>query len=189
MQARETRRVRKPFLKVYEYYGKGMWAFAMIAGFLTFAIMCVIDGNAFTRKLFNWPLPAALEITQSLLVGAIMLPFAYTLLKREHVSTVFLTSNLSPATRRWLHLLWSVVGFLLFAAVTYGTYQYALRSYRMNEQIWGAAIQFAVWPAKMAVSVGTLLITIQFLLDAIGFALISDFRGKDDEDAELHGNV
>jgi hypothetical protein len=59
----------------------------------------------------------------------------------------------------------------------------------MNEQIWGAAIQFAVWPAKMAVSLGTLLITIQFLLDAIGFAFVADFRAKDDENAELHGNV
>ena len=86
-------------------------------------------------------------------------------------------------------MLWSIVGFLLFAAVTYGTYQYALRSYRMNEQIWGAAIQFAIWPAKMAVSLGTLLITVQFLLDAIGFALIADFRAKDDENAELQGNV
>jgi TRAP-type C4-dicarboxylate transport system permease small subunit len=181
--------VREAFLKIYDYYGKGMWAVAMVAGALTFAIMCVIDGNALTRKIFNWPLPAALEITQALLVGAIMLPFAFTLFQREHVATVFLTSNLSPATRRWLHLLWSVVGFLLFAAVTYGTYQYALRSYRMNEQIWGAAIQFAVWPAKMAVSLGTLLITIQFLLDAIGYALISGFRAKDDESAELHGNV
>jgi TRAP-type C4-dicarboxylate transport system permease small subunit len=181
--------VRNSFLKVYDCYGKGLWGFAVVAGILTFTIMCVIDANAFTRKLFNWPLPAALEITESLLVGAIMLPFAFALFKREHVSTVFLTSNLSPGARRWLHLLWSVVGCLLFAAVTYGTFQYALRSYRMNEQIWGAAIQFAVWPAKMAVSLGTLLITVQFLLDAIGFALISDFRAKDDENAELHGNV
>jgi TRAP-type C4-dicarboxylate transport system permease small subunit len=181
--------VKSSFLKVYDCFGKGLWTFAMLAGILTFAIMCVIDANAVTRKLFNWPLPAALEITQALLVGAIMLPFAFTLLKREHVSTVFLTSNLSSATRRWLHLFWSVVGLLLFAAVTYGTYQYALRSYRMNEQIWGAAIQFAVWPAKMTVSLGTFLITIQFLLDAIGFALIADFRAKDDENAELHGNV
>ncbi|MEX0406836.1 TRAP transporter small permease [Aquibium sp. LZ166] len=177
------------FLRIYGYYGRILWAFALLAGILTFAIMCVIDANALTRKLFNWPLPAALEITQELLVGAIMLPFAFTLLKREHVSTVFLTSRLSSGSRRWLHLLWAVVGLLLFAAVTYGTFQYALRSFRMNEQIWGATIQFAVWPAKMAVSLGTLLITIQFLLDALGFALIPDFRDHDEENAELHGNV
>jgi len=181
--------VRDTFLKIYDYYGKALWGFAMLAGGLTFAIMLVICANALTRKLLNWPLPAALEITQALLVGAIMLPFAFTLLKREHVSTVFLTSRLSVGARRWLHLMWAVLGFLLFAAVTYGTYHYALRSYRMNEQIWGATIQFAVWPAKMAVSLGTLLITLQFLLDAVGFTLIRNFRAEDDQNPELHGNV
>ncbi|MFP1632819.1 TRAP transporter small permease subunit [Zhengella sp. ZM62] len=181
--------MRSIFLKVHRFYGKALWAAAMLAGFLTFAIMCVIDLNAVLRKLVNWPLPAALEITQSLLVGAIMLPFAYTLLKRQHVNTVFFTSLLSKSTRRWLHLFWAVVGFLLFAAVTYGTFEYALRSYRLNEQTWGASIQFAIWPSKMAVSLGTLLISIQFLLDAIGTALIPDFHDPDVEDAEIHGDV
>lgn len=177
------------FLKIYGYYAKALWAFAILAGILTFAIMLVVDANALTRKLFNWPLPAALEITQALLVGAIMLPFAFTLFKREHVSTVFLTSRLPAGARRWLHFFWAVVGGLLFAAVTYGTFEYAMRSLRMNEQIWGATIQFAVWPAKMAVSVGTLLLTVQFLLDAIGVLLIPNFREHDEETAELHGNV
>ncbi len=177
------------FLKIHRFYGKVLWAAAMLAGVLTFAIMCVIDLNALLRKLINWPLPAALEITQSLLVGAIMLPFAFTLLKREHVNTVFFTSMLSAKARRRLHLFWSVVGFLLFAAVTYGTFQYGLRSYRMNEQTWGASIQFAIWPSKMAVSLGTLLLSIQFLLDAIGTALIPDFHKPEIEDAEIHGNV
>ena len=177
------------FLRVYRIYERVLWAAAMLAGLLTFAIMCVIDLNAFLRKLFNWPLPAALEITQSLLVGAIMLPFAFTLLKRQHVNTVFFTSQLSQRARRYLHLFWSVVGFLLFAAVTYGTFRYALRSYQMNEQTWGATIQFAIWPSKMAVSLGTLLITIQFLLDAIATALVPGFHNLQDEDAEVHGDV
>ena len=90
--------MRSIFLKVHRFYGKALWAAAMLAGFLTFAIMCVIDLNAVLRKLVNWPLPAALEITQSLLVGAIMLPFAYTLLKRQHVNTVFFTSMLPTDT-------------------------------------------------------------------------------------------
>ncbi|MDP2084244.1 MAG: TRAP transporter small permease [Gemmobacter sp.] len=181
--------MRDTFLKVYDGYGKVLWAFAILAGVLTFAIMCVIDTNAFLRKLFNWPLPAALEMTQSLLVGAIMLPFAFTLFKREHVSTVVLTSMLSVRARTRLHLFWSVVGALLFAAVTYGTFRYALRSYAMNEQTWGAGITFAIWPSKMAISLGTGLLTLQFLLDAIGYALIPGFRTRDDETEGLHGNV
>lgn len=181
--------MRSAFLTIYRGYGRTLWAFAMLAGALTFAIMCVIDLNAILRKLINWPLPAALEITQSLLVGAIMLPFAYTLRKRDHVNTTFFTSRLSAAARRRLHLFWSIVGFLLFAAVTYGTFQYALRSYNMNEKIWGATIQFAVWPSKMAVSLGTALLAVQFLLDAIGTAFVAGFHDPDGEDREIHGDV
>jgi TRAP-type C4-dicarboxylate transport system permease small subunit len=181
--------VQDGFLKLYSLYGRTLWMFAVLAGAFTFAIMVVIDTNAFLRKLINWPLPAALEITQSLLVGAIMLPFAYALFQRDHVSTVFLTSRLSPATRRWLAFFWSVVGFLLFAAITYGTFQYAMRSYRMNEQIWGSTIQFSIWPSKMAVSLGTALISIQFLLDAVGTALIRGFNERKPEDEAMDGHV
>lgn len=180
--------MHRTFLFVHRTYAKILLWAAILAGFCAFAIMCVIDANALLRKLINWPVPAALEITQSLLVVSIMLPFAYTLLRREHVNTVFFTSMLSSETRRRLYFFWSVVGFLLFAAVTWGTFEYALRSYRMNEKIWGATIQFAVWPSKMAISFGTLLLTIQFLLEAIGTALIRTFH-EPEAHTEIHGDV
>lgn len=177
------------FLKIHTGYGRVLWAFAMLAGLCTFAIMWVIDINAFTRKLFNAPVPAALEITQSLLVVAIMIPFAFTLLKREHVNTVFLVSHFSSSTRRILYIFWMIVGFLLFAAVTYGTFQYGMRSYRMNEQIWGATIQFPLWPSKMAVSVATLLICIQFLIEALCAILIKNFHEKEGDVTEGYAHV
>jgi TRAP-type C4-dicarboxylate transport system permease small subunit len=181
--------VREGFLLIHRLYGAMLWAFAMLAGALTLAIMCVIVVNAVLRKLVNWPLPAALEITQSLLVGAIVLPFAFALLTRQHVNTVVFTSRLSAETNRRLHLLWALIGFLLFAAVTYGTFQYAMRSYRMNEQTWGAAIQFAIWPSKMGVSLGTLLLSLQFLLDAIGYAFVPRFHDLSARHAEARGGV
>ena len=177
------------FLKTYRMYGTALWAFAIVAGVSTFAIMIVITANAILRKGINWPLPAALEVTQALLVVAIVLPFAFTQFLREHVSTVFFTSRLSKNAQRWLHSFWCVVAFVLFVAVTYGTFQYALRSYAMNEQIWGATIQFPVWPAKMAISLGTLLAAVQFLLDAIGHALIPNFREQAAETAGLNAHV
>lgn len=178
--------MRDAFTKIYDWYGRALWGFAMLAGVLTFVIMWVIDINAVSRKLINAPVPASLEITQSLLVGAIMLPFAYTLARHEHVNTVFFTSQLPHRMQRMLHFFWMALGFLLFAAVTYGTFEYALRSYRMNEQIWGATIQFAVWPSKMAVSLGTALISVQFLLSAIRALLIDDPRDFDSDPTKSH---
>jgi TRAP-type C4-dicarboxylate transport system permease small subunit len=176
--------MRGAFLRIYSLYSKLLFAVAVLAGIFTFAIMWVIDLNAFTRKIFNAPVPAALEITQSLMVVAIMAPFAYTLLKRDHVNTTVLTAHFPPAAQRWLHFVWMVVGFLLFAGVTYGAFDYGMRSYRMNEQIWGATIQFPLWPAKVSVCIATALLSIQFLLDAIGTALIPDFYLTQEDQAE-----
>ena len=181
--------MRDMFMKTYRFYAKVLWAFAMVAGFATFAIMIVITANALLRKGINWPLPAALEATQALLVVAIMLPFAFTQFQREHVSTVFFTSRLSRDAQRWLHSFWCAVAFVLFVFITYGTFNYALRSYAMNEQIWGATIQFPVWPAKMAISLGTLLVSIQFLLDTVGYALYPRFREQAEKNAELSAHV
>lgn len=159
--------MERAFFTIYHWYGKLLLAFAIVAGLATFAIMWIIDINAFSRRLFNAPLPAGVELTQSLLPAVILLPFGYALLTRQHVNTVVLTSRLSPTFRRVLHVFWMLVGFVLFAAVTYGSFQYAMRSYNMNEQVWGATIRFPLWPSKFAVSLGAVLICIQFLLEAI----------------------
>ena len=159
--------MRDVIVKVYDLYGRVLLAFAIVAGAATFLIMWVINVNAFSRKLFNAPLPAGVELTQSLLPFVIMLPFGFALFARQHVSSIFLTSHLPPAVTRILFVFWMAVGFVLFAAATYGTFQYALRSYNMNEQVWGATIRFPVWPSKMAISLGTGLLAIQFLLEAV----------------------
>ncbi len=157
--------MRAVFLAIYRGYAKVLWFFALVAGIFTFAIMWIIDLNAFSRKILNAPLTGGIEVTQSLLTAAIMLPFACALLRRDHVNTVLLTSALPLSARRTLHAFWMLVGFVIFMFVTYGTFKYALRSYGMNEQVWGANIRFPLWPAKMAISLGALLFAIQALLD------------------------
>jgi len=155
------------FIRVRNAYGRFLYFTGILSGVVLFIMMWLIDINALSRKIFNAPLPGGVELTQSLLAVAIMLPFGYVLVKREHVNTVFLTSKLAPAVNRWLHFFWMMVGFVLFAAVAYGTYRFALRSYMMNEQVWGATIRFPLYPAKLAVSIGAALLCIQFLFDAM----------------------
>lgn len=148
----------------------------MFAGICTFVIMLLVCVNAFARKAFNVPVPATVEIVQAMLVAIIMLPFAYTQIRREHVSTIFFTQKLPHNVRRWLRVFWLIVGAIVFIMVAYSTLQYGLRSYNMNELTWGSTIQFPVWPSKVVVSVGALLLVIQFLLDALHAILIDDER-------------
>jgi len=164
-------------LRVRRTYSRFLYFAAAAAGMITFAMMWLIDVNALSRKIFNTPVPAGVELTQSMLTVAIMLPFGYVLFRREHVNTVFLISKLPRHVDRWLYIFWMGVGCLVFAAVTYGTFKFGLRSYVMNEQVWGANVRFPLYPAKFAVALGTALLSIQFLLDAL-LALLDADHGE-----------
>lgn len=183
--------MHKTLLEIRRVYGKVLYNAAIVSGVICFVMMWLIDVNALARKLFNTPVPGGVEFTQSLLTVSIMLPFGYVLLKREHVNTVFLTSRFSKDVNRWLQCFWMSVGCLLFAAVTYGTFAFGLRSFAMSEQVWGATIRFPVYPAKFAVSLGAALLSIQFLLDA-ALALLEADDGDlsssvpDQEKANIH---
>ena len=166
--------MHKQFLIFRNAYGKFLHFTGIFSGAVLFFMMWLIDANALSRKIFNAPIPAGVELTQSLLAVAIMLPFGYVLVKREHVNTVFLTSRFSSKVNRWIHFFWMTIGFLFFAAVAYGTFKFALRSYMMNEQVWGATIRFPLYPAKFAVSLGAALLCIQFLFDALLSLLDAD---------------
>ncbi len=168
--------MKRTVLSLRRAFGTFQYYMSMVAGVITFVMMWLIDVNAVARKAINTPVPGGIEITQSLLTFSIMLPFGYVLFRGEHVNTVVLTSRLSHRTNHWLHVFWMTTGALLFAAVTYGAWIYAIRSYNMNEQVWGATIRFAVWPAKMAVAFGALLLSFQFALDAL-VALLTDGEG------------
>jgi TRAP-type C4-dicarboxylate transport system permease small subunit len=173
------------FRKTYEIYGKLVSGFAIFSGYLCFLMMWTIDVNAISRKVLNAPVPGGYEAAQSMLTILIMLPFAYTLLKREHVRTTVLTSKLPADTARNLLGFWMVIGFFVFAAVTWGTFLYALRAYNIGEEVWGATVRFAVWPAKMAVSFGCVLISIQFLFGAIDILVFGDKTKHPDEHEPL----
>jgi len=183
--------VKQHILAARELMGRILYAASLVAGVITFVMMWLIDANALSRKIFNAPVPAGVELTQSLLTFAIMLPFGYVLFKREHVNTVFLTSNFPRRITRWLHFFWMSAGCIVFLAVTYGTFLFAVRSWGMNEQVWGATIRFPLYPAKFAVSFGTMLIAIQFALDAALSLLTGDdgdlsAADPDPEKALLH---
>lgn len=191
MCPRRSTQVKRTVLALRNGSGAVLYWASMVSGFITFVMMWLIDVNALSRKIFNTPVPGGVELTQSLLTVAIMLPFGYVLFKREHVNTVFLTSRFSPEFNRWLHFFWMTVGCLIFAAVTYGTFRFAQRSYMMNEQVWGATIRFSVWPAKMAVSIGAGLLCIQFFLEALVALVVGDDGDlssavPDQEKANIH---
>jgi TRAP-type mannitol/chloroaromatic compound transport system permease small subunit len=183
--------LKQTILSMRLAFGRVLLFASLLSGATTFLMMWLIDANALSRKIFNAPVPGGVEFTQSMLTVSIMLPFGYVLFRGEHVNTVFLTSHFSKSVNRWLHFFWMTTGFLLFCAVAYGSFNFALRSYNMNEQVWGATVRFPLYPAKFAVTLGALLIAVQFALEAL-VALVAHGDGDlsssapDHEKAHIH---
>src|SRR3546814_5887830 len=174
--------MKPTFITIYRLYGRLLAAMAVVAGLAMFVMMWLVCLNSLTRKLFNAPVVGTVEITEALMSVAIMLPMAYTQLKRSHSRVTLLVSRLPPAVAHILYAVALLIGCLLFAWATWAAFGYALRSYQIDEQAWGT-IRFPLWPAKGAVALGAALLSIQLLLDFLRVRVfqITDEAHRSDE--------
>lgn len=168
------------FMKVYRLYGRLMSYVAVVAGICVFAMMWLVDINVLARMFFNAPLLGSVEIAQALLVFCIMfgLPFAQT--NGAHVRVTILVSRFPRRLREILFALAMLCGSAFFALLTYSSFGFALRSYQVGEAVWGAALRFPLFPVKGAITVGALLISVQFLFDAIRVGLFRQTEMHDE---------
>ncbi|MGE0230680.1 MAG: TRAP transporter small permease subunit [Flavobacteriaceae bacterium] len=172
--------LRTGFTRFYEIFGLIVSAAATIAGAALFVIMWLIDANVFGRKILNSPVPSSIEVTEALMAVAIMLSLAYTQRTGEHLRVTLLTRRLGFAWQRSLYVFAALAGCLLFAAFSYALFEFALRSIRVGEYVWGAYFRFPIYPVKVLMCIGTIFLSIQFLLDAIRVGIVGEINLKDD---------
>lgn len=155
------------FMQIYDAYRRLIALAATIAGLSAFALMWLVDINVITRRLYNAPIPGSVEISQALLVLTIMLGLAFAQSTGAHLRVTIITDRLPRRLRRQLFALAALIGFGFFAVLTLSTYYFALRSFNVNEYAWGAGFSLPLYPVKAAICAGSLLLSVQFLLDAI----------------------
>ncbi|SRR5690606_25455250 len=160
------------FERLYRAYVRLLTWLGILCGLITFAIMWLIDANALMRKLFNTPVPGAFELTEAGLVLIVFLSLAYTQSRRGHIRVTLLTRHLPIGLQHALYIAVLLVGAAFFAWCAYAAFGYAMRSYSIGEEEWGQ-IRFPIWPVKMAIFVGTVLLSAQFLLDALRHCFVA----------------
>lgn len=163
--------MRDLFLRVYGCYARFLYAMAVLGGVAAFIIMWLIDSSALTRKILNWPIPGSVEITESLMVVAIMLPMGYAQLTRAHLRVPLLTDLLPYRIQKIVHAFTMLSGFLFFAVMTWSAFNYAFKSFTMGEYVWGANVRFPLYIAKSIMCVGLFMLMLQFFLDFIRVSL------------------
>jgi len=169
----QRRNAVQNLLRVRQAYGGILTICGLISGWLTFAVMLLVVTNVVLRYGFNIPIPGTLELTEGALPLIIFLSLALTQFHQGHIKVVILTQHMPAGLRRVFRVLAMLVGAGLFAWAAWAGWHGALKSLAIGEVERGS-IRYPIYPIKFAVVAGMVLLTIQFLLDALAFALGHD---------------
>lgn len=127
----------------------------------------ICAGNAIIRYSLNMSSNAWLEIQWYLFAAMFMLASAYTLKRNEHVRIDVIVGRFSRRTQAIIDIL----GFLFFLLpvsllILYFSIPYAMESIR-NQEVSSNAGGLILWPAKLLIPVGFLLMILQGVSELI----------------------
>lgn len=131
------------------------------------AAVLICSGNALIRYTLNTSSNAWLEIQWYLFSAIFLLASSYTLRRNEHVRIDVIVGRFSKRTQVWIDLF----GFLFFLLpatllILYFALPFALESIR-SQEVSSNAGGLIVWPAKLLIPVGFLLLTLQGISEFI----------------------
>ncbi|MGZ5818370.1 MAG: TRAP transporter small permease subunit [Burkholderiaceae bacterium] len=131
------------------------------------AAVLICSGNALIRYSFNMSSNAWLEIQWYLFAAIFLLASSYTLRRNEHVRIDVVAGRFSKRTQVWIDLF----GFIFFMlpmtlVILYYAVPFAYLSYTSQEMS-GNAGGLILWPAKILIPVGFLLLTLQGISELI----------------------
>jgi TRAP-type mannitol/chloroaromatic compound transport system permease small subunit len=134
---------------------------------LILAAVLISTGNAVVRYSFNMSSNAWLEIQWYLFSFVFLFCAGYTLLHNQHVRIDIVTGGLSPRAKAWIDILGTVF-FLLPMAITimwlsWPVFTDAYRSHEISTNAGGLLI----WPGRLMVPAGFLLLVLQGLSELI----------------------
>lgn len=121
----------------------------------------ICAGNAIIRYSLNMSSNAWLEIQWYLFAAMFLLAGAYTLKRNEHVRIDVIVGRFSRRTQ----IIIDIFGFAIFLLpvsllILYFSIPFAMESLR-NQEVSSNAGGLILWPAKMLIPVGFILLTLQ----------------------------
>jgi TRAP-type mannitol/chloroaromatic compound transport system permease small subunit len=152
---------------------------------LILAAVLISTGNAVVRYVFNRSSNSWLEIQWYLFSFVFLFCAGYTLLHNQHVRIDVLTGHLSGRGRAWIDILGTIFFLMPMAiAIMWLSWPVFLDAYHSNEVSTNAG-GLTVWPARLMLPVGFLLLVLQGLSEFIKrvaflLGLIPDPSEKDE---------
>ena len=152
---------------------------------LILVAVLVSAGNAIIRKIFDSSSNSWLELQWYLFGTVFMLAAAYTLQRNEHIRIDIVSGRFSKRTRDWIDVAGHVVMLLpLCVLMTYLCWTFFWKAWTSGEMS-GSAGGLALWPARLAMFLGFLLLLAQGVSELV--KRIAVIRGEIDEPYPQHG--
>ena len=151
---------------------------------LVLVTVLISAANAIVRKVFNYSSNGLLEIQWYFFSAIFLFLAGYTLLRNEHVRIDVISSRLSKRAQTWIDILGTLF-FLLPMAILlmWLSWPVFVDAYQRNEVSTNAG-GLIIWPARLLVPVGFLLLVAQGISELI--KRIAFLRGLIPDPSEKH---
>jgi TRAP-type mannitol/chloroaromatic compound transport system permease small subunit len=133
-------------------------------GMLASMAICVAD--VIGTDFFDWPVPGALEFTESTMVLIVFGALAFTQEKRGHIRVEILYGFFGPRMQSFMDLLTHLVALVFFCLLAWYSFGELSYSLEIDESTMGT-IRFPLYPARMLLSAGAVLLVVQLALDVV----------------------
>jgi TRAP-type mannitol/chloroaromatic compound transport system permease small subunit len=123
--------------------------------------------NAIVRKVFDTSSNAWLELQWYLFGWAFLVAASYTLLRNEHIRIDIVSNSFSKRVRNWIDILGHLFMLLPFTVLmVILSWPFFLRAFKSGEMS-GSAGGLIIWPGRLAILVGFVLLLLQAISELI----------------------
>jgi len=138
-----------------------------IVYWLVLAAVVISATNAVVRKVFNMSSNSLLELQWYLFSAIFLFCAGYTLLKNQHVRIDVIAGRLSPRAQAWIDIIGTLFFLfpmaILIMVLSWPVFTLAYQSHEMSTNAGGLIL----WPARLMVPIGFLLLVLQGLSELI----------------------
>jgi len=131
------------------------------------ASMLICFADVVGTNFFDWPVPGALEITESTMVLIVFGALAFTQEKRGHIRVEILHGCMSARLKSLADLITHFLALVFFALLAWYSFSELSYSWEIREATMGT-IRFPLYPARTLLTAGAVLLVLQLALDVIG---------------------
>jgi TRAP-type mannitol/chloroaromatic compound transport system permease small subunit len=146
-------------------------AFGRLVSHLIWVGIAIVVLEVVLRYVFNAPTVWAPGYTQRIFGSYFILIGAYTLIQGGHVRVDLFLNSSSPRWNAFLNLINYLVLVIWCSALTYEGWHYFEEAWAFGETD-SSALGHPMWPVKLALFVGVLLITLQGIVEIIRSAVL-----------------